>query len=78
MKYDLIQTHTSKDFNELGLGELFLDKLQVPYIKTYHLAFVDDVKIVCNAINIANGNTRYFYETEAVWIPTKYNLEIEM
>lgn len=78
MKYDLIQTRISKDFNELGLGELFLDKLQVPYIKIYSLVSADDVRIVCNAICISSGNTRYFHEDEIVWIPTKYHLEIEM
>lgn len=66
---------TSYDF--VDYGQLFLDDRGKPYISTTTIRREDDEDLF-NAIALSDGELRLFDMAETVWIPTTYNLEIEM
>lgn len=76
MLYNLQCVHTSINFDDLECGELFVDRLQNPYIKIPLVVDENDARIRANAIKLCNGYTQFFTDNTAVYRPSEYKIDI--
>lgn len=77
MNYKVKTKNFETNFRFIDCGQLFLDDCGKPYITTAIIR-QEDGENLFNAIALSDGELRLFDMAETVWIPTTYNLEIEM
>lgn len=77
MKFSLQNTRTYQDFDDLKIGEIFLDDDDCPYIKMSEVQdrFNHDVY---NCVRLSNGEQWFFCLKEKVCIPTNYTFMIDV
>lgn len=78
MNYKVQTGNFGISYGFVDYGQLFLDALGKPYIATKVIRTEDDDDHFYNAVALSDGGLRCFDGDDNVWIPTKYNLEIEM
>lgn len=76
MNYNVKVSNFGTCFGFVDFGQLFLDENGTPYIKTNMV--YDEENNGFNAVKLSEGEFKLFDIDDHVWIPTKYDLKIEM
>lgn len=77
MKFSLQNTRVYKDFDNLKIGEIFLDNNDCPYIKVVEVQ-VRFIHNVYNCVRLSDGEQCFFLYNDRVCVPTNYNFEIDV
>lgn len=76
MNYSIKTNTHLRNFRGVEYGEIFLDKDNMPYIKTPDFCVDIGAYIYNNSICLATGEGKGFNESDMVLIPTEHELKI--
>ena len=77
MKYTVRHSETRREFNEINIGEIFLDDDDTLFIKIPEVMSVYNHDIY-NCVRLDEGGMWHFFNTELVRKMTDYNFEIKL
>ena len=77
MKFSLQNTRVYQNFDDLKIGEIFLDDDDCPYIKILEvqICFTHNVY---NCVRLSYGERCFFLDNDRVCVPTDYNFKIDV